>query len=108
MMGGIDDELDKQDCLEYNNSYPDDPLNNPPSIISGHVNNHQNQEPPSAEAIGPSGSGTNGNHFKTRTLSSTGKIKPQLQSVRELGGEDNEATIEDEDLADQSINKYIN
>ena len=56
----------------------------------------------------PSGSGTNGNHFKSRTLSSTGKIKPQLQSVRELGGEDNEATIEDEDLGDHSIGKYIN
>ena len=37
-----------------------------------------------------------GDRLQTRTLSSTGKIKPQLQSVRELGGEDNEATIEEE------------
>lgn len=35
--------------------------------------------------------------FRSQALSSTGKKrKPQLQSVRELGGEDNEATIEDE------------
>jgi len=29
-------------------------------------------------------------------VSSTGKIKPYLQSVREIGGESNEATIEEE------------
>ena len=85
-----------------------DTFHNPPTIIPGgqpatpnsqaHTMLEAPQEAPNQPIT--TQKDPSDNRFKSRTMSSTGKIKPQLQSVRELGGEDNEATIEDEDLGE--------